>query len=121
VHPRPPTGDVGGWRADQGVVRHAARAADGPTMVVGDLNATPDHVPMRVLAALGYDDGASQANAGWQPTWPVARRLPLLDLAVPALVAIDHVLVRDGLRVASIESVRVSGSDHRALLAVVTR
>jgi endonuclease/exonuclease/phosphatase (EEP) superfamily protein YafD len=121
VHPRPPIGDVGGWRSDQGAVRHAARAADGPTMVVGDLNATPDHVPMRVLAALGYRDGASEANAGWQPTWPVGRRLPLIGVTVPTLVAIDHVLVRDGLRVAGIESMRVSGSDHRALLAVVTR
>ena len=119
VHPRPPVGDVSGWRMDHGVVRHAARATSERTLVVGDLNATMDHVPMRALVGGGFEDAATQADSRWQPTWPAAGVVSRLGVTVPSMVPIDHVLVSSGLRALSTESVTVEGTDHRALLAVV--
>jgi endonuclease/exonuclease/phosphatase (EEP) superfamily protein YafD len=119
VHPRPPIGSVAGWRSDQGVVRHAARATGGRTLIVGDLNATMDHVPMRALVGSGYEDAATQANSRWQPTWPAAGQVSRLGLSVPSLLPIDHVFVTSPLRAVSTRSVTIEDTDHRALVAVV--
>ena len=63
VHPRPPIGDVAGWRVDQGVIRHAARATvrphDGRRRPQRDM----DHVPMRTLVGIGFEDAATQADS----------------------------------------------------------
>jgi endonuclease/exonuclease/phosphatase (EEP) superfamily protein YafD len=120
VHPRPPLGDAGSWRADHGAVRQAARGAAGRTMIVGDLNATMDHAPMRELVGRGYRDAATQATSGWQPTWPAPGQLTRFGVPVPPLVAIDHVLLGDGLRAVRTESVTIPGTDHRALVAEVS-
>ncbi len=119
AHPRPPIGSVAGWRFDQGVLRHAARATSGRTMLVGDLNATMDHLPMRTLVGIGFEDAATQADSRWQPTWPAAGEVSRLGFAVPSLVPIDHVFLSSGLRALRTESVTVPGSDHRALVATV--
>jgi len=119
VHPRPPLGDASEWRSDHGVVRHAARAAGERTMIVGDLNATMDHVPMRALAGSGYADAATEAHSRWQPTWPADGQVSRLGVALPSLVPIDHVLVRDALHAVRTTTVEIHGTDHRALLADV--
>nr|WP_302053615.1 endonuclease/exonuclease/phosphatase family protein [Nocardioides panacis] len=119
VHPRPPVGDVSGWRMDHGVIRHAARATSERTLIVGDLNATMDHVPMRALVGSGFEDAATQADSRWQPTWPAAGEVSRLGFPVPSMVPIDHVLVSSGLRALRTDTVTVEGTDHRALLAVV--
>jgi endonuclease/exonuclease/phosphatase family metal-dependent hydrolase len=119
VHPRPPIGDVTGWRTDQGVVRHAARATSGRTLVVGDLNATMDHVPMRSLVGIGFEDAATQADSQWQPTWPAAGQVSRFGFSMPSLVPIDHVLLSKGMHALSTESVTVQDTDHRALVATI--
>jgi endonuclease/exonuclease/phosphatase (EEP) superfamily protein YafD len=119
VHPRPPVGDASDWRSDHGAVRHAARAAGDRTMIVGDLNATMDHVPMRALVGSGYADAATQAHAQWQPTWPANGQVSRFGVALPSLVPIDHVLVKGGLHAVRTESVEIDGTDHRALVAVL--
>lgn len=121
VHPRPPIGDVTGWRADQLAVREAARESTGPSIVAGDLNATMDHSSLRELVGRGYADAATQARSGWQPTWPSAGVVRHLGFGVPPLVAIDHVLVRDHLRAVRTDVVSLDGTDHRALVATVLR
>ncbi len=120
VHPRPPTGDVDGWRTDHEVVRRAASALDGPSLVVGDLNATTDHRPVRALLGDGWADAATSARSGWQPTWPADGVVTRFGVELPSLFAIDHVLTRGGPRATRTESVTVDGSDHRALLAVLS-
>jgi endonuclease/exonuclease/phosphatase (EEP) superfamily protein YafD len=120
VHPRPPTGDATAWRSDQGVVRHAAHASHGPTLLVGDLNATMDHLPMRALAGMGYADAATEATSGFQPTWPAAGVVSRFGLGVPSLLPLDHVLLRSGPHGVHTDAVTVEGSDHRALVALVT-
>lgn len=119
VHPRPPIGAAAQWRADQMVVRQAARGLERPTMVVGDLNATMDHAPMRELVGRGYDDAATQARSRWQPTWPSAGVVSRFGVVVPPLLAIDHVLVNHGLHAVRPESYTVGATDHRALVAAI--
>jgi len=121
VHARPPVGDAGDWEADQGVVRHAAVAATGPTVLVGDFNATLDHQPLRELTARGYTDATVEARSGWQPTWPSAGEVRLLGVPVPSLLPIDHVLTSDHLHARSTTSLTIGGTDHRALVAIVAR
>lgn len=119
VHSRPPLGGAADWAADLNAVRAAAVAGQGPTMVVGDFNATTDHLPMRDLAGRGFDDAATEAGSGWQPTWPSAARLPVLGVRVPPLVAVDHVLVNQSLHAVRTQAVSLPGTDHRALLAIL--
>lgn len=116
VHPAAPV-DPGAWRRDHLAILEAA-TADDADLVVGDLNATLDHAPIRALLDAGFRDVTEQANAGWQPTWPSNGLFESLPL--PALVQIDHVLV--GRRWAGVSSraVHVTGTDHRALLAQVS-
>jgi endonuclease/exonuclease/phosphatase (EEP) superfamily protein YafD len=117
VHPRPPTGSAEQWRADQVVLRDAARSATGPTVVAGDLNATMDHAPMRELVGRGYRDAATAARSRWQPTWPAAGEVSRFGLPVPSLLPIDHVMTRGGPHAVRTRTVTVSGTDHRALIA----
>lgn len=121
VHPRPPIGDVTEWRADQRAIRQGARGRQGSTLIVGDFNATMDHAPLRELVGRGYDDAATEARSGWQPTWPSAGEVSGFGVAVPSMIPIDHVFLSVGLRALRTESVTIDGTDHRALVATVTR
>ena len=120
VHPHPPTGDIGGWHADQALVRRAAAGLSRPAVIAGDFNATMDHASMRELAGRGYDDAATQARSGWQPTWPSAGMVSLASIDVPSLVTIDHVMAR-GLRATHTSTYPIDGTDHRALVATLAR
>jgi endonuclease/exonuclease/phosphatase (EEP) superfamily protein YafD len=120
VHASPPLGDASAWRRDQAVLRQAAtRDAGAPTVVVGDLNATVDHAPLRELFARGFSDAAGQASSGWQPTWPAAGEIGAVGVSVPSLIAIDHVLVDERLTALATRTASVPGTDHRALVALV--
>lgn len=83
-------------------------------VVVGDLNATPVWPAYRRLRRL-LDDGVAEwaANTGRRPgrTWSYHTiRVPLLR--------IDHALTA-GVTVASVRTLTVPGSDHRALVVDV--
>ncbi len=118
VHPAPPT-LPGQWRTDHAAIRAAVQRWT-PDLVVGDLNATPDHAPLRALGGLGYRDAAELTNAGWAPTWPVGDTFPLLGLLGP-VVRIDHVLVADGWTATASSRAVVPGTDHAVVRAVVVR
>jgi endonuclease/exonuclease/phosphatase (EEP) superfamily protein YafD len=120
VHPHPPTGDIRGWHAEQTVVRRAAAGLSSPAVIAGDLNATMDHASLRELQGRGYDDAATQARSGWQPTWPSSGIVSPLGMDVPSLVAIDHVMAR-GLRATRTQTFPIEGTDHRPLLAMLSR
>lgn len=85
---------------------------DDATVVVGDLNSTLEHLPVRRLLATGFTDAASAAGSGWQPTWPASRWFP-------PLIAIDHVLLNDRLVAADTRTFRVPGTDHLGLMATL--
>lgn len=99
------------WRRGLGDLGKEVRATSLPVAVVGDLNADRDHGAFRALLASGLRDAADERGRGLSGTWPAG--LPLLHL--------DHVLVRDGdgagLGVAAVRTVRLPGTDHRAVVA----
>ena len=74
----------------------AAAEEPGADLVVGDLNATPDHAPMRAWRDAGYRDSLELVNAGWSPTWPSNGITPAPGVHPPTLIQIDHVLVGRG-------------------------
>ena len=82
-----------------------------PVVVAGDLNGDRDLPAVRELFDLGLRDAAEERGRGLSRTWP--QRWPLL--------ALDHVLVRDGdggrLAVLDQREAALPGSDHRAVVA----
>jgi endonuclease/exonuclease/phosphatase (EEP) superfamily protein YafD len=129
VHPLTPMRDRGySWQRD--LARLLPLAQDsGPQVVMGDFNASRDHQPFRDLLAAGFVDCADAAQHRTWPgfTWPVSwdlysdrenRRFP--DRRTPALMRLDHVLVKGaGTVVHTARPVRVPGTDHHAVLAVI--
>jgi endonuclease/exonuclease/phosphatase (EEP) superfamily protein YafD len=107
---------MNGWRKDLARLREVlgeiGASAPGPVIVAGDLNATPDVREFRRLLRRGYRDAAEQAGAGLTRTHPA-------DIVVPPVFAVDHILVRGGIATA-VRTAPIPGSDHRALLAVVS-
>lgn len=84
-------------------------ASPHPVLVVGDLNATPwDRDLRRFLASTGL---RSHSTAG-DPTFPVVAHM--------ALIPIDHVLSPPDVIVHQ-RSVHLPGSDHRGLIADVSK
>jgi endonuclease/exonuclease/phosphatase family metal-dependent hydrolase len=115
VHPVAPV-DPAGWRADHAAILEQAEA-DHADLILGDMNATPDHDVMRRLDDAGFRDAGEVANEGWQPTWP-ANHVGILPL-LPPLVRIDHVLVGESMASLGTHTVDIEGTDHLALVATV--
>ncbi|HEX4811749.1 MAG TPA: endonuclease/exonuclease/phosphatase family protein [Nonomuraea sp.] len=112
VHPYPPLGpNVDQWK--EALATLPAATPDRVRVLAGDFNASLDHAALRGLLGRGYKDAADQVGAGLIPTWPANKR-------VPPLITIDHVLVdrRAGVREVSVRD--VPGTDHRAVLAVLS-
>lgn len=120
VHPVAPVPPAGAstWRAEHQRLLAAAQES-GADLVLGDLNATPDHAVLRAWRDAGYRDSLELVNAGWSRTWPSNGITPVPWLHPPALIQIDHVLVTDALAVTGSATVDVPGSDHRAVVATV--
>ena len=111
VHPAAPgLFDHTTWSEDFARLSAVLAANIGPTLVLGDFNATRDHSEFRELERLGYDDAADQAGAGFAMTFPEGR-------ALWPWVAIDHSLVRDTpLTALQMKTVPLPGADHRAIV-----
>lgn len=120
VHPISPNNGLGQWKIDLALARQAADQGRGPTMVVGDFNATTDHQPILDLLADGFADAATEARSGWQPTWPSGGQARAFGVALPPLVPLDHVFVSGDLNASWTRTVAVAGTDHRALVAQVS-
>ena len=105
------------WREDLArldtTLQKIGASADGPLLLAADLNATPDNLEFRRLLRGGYRDAAEQAGAGLTRTYPSDVRL------LPPVFAIDHILTR-GCAAASVCTLPIPGTDHRALLAEIT-
>ena len=113
VHPCNPYCGGGRWTEEHTTLRRVVEAGpDLPTVLAGDFNAVDDHGPMLALHREGLRSATDLLGAGWLPTYPANR-------GIPPLLAIDHVLVDDRLTVTSLRRVRVTGTDHLGLLAVV--
>jgi endonuclease/exonuclease/phosphatase (EEP) superfamily protein YafD len=122
VHPTAPVPPAGAssWRSEHATLLAAAQQSDA-ALVMGDMNAVPDHATMRAWRDAGYRDSLELVNAGWSPTWPSNGITPAPGVHPPTLIQIDHVLVGSSLAVTDSSTVDVPGSDHRAVIATVAR
>lgn len=114
VHPCAPSESARIPYWAQGLAREPAATPHGPVrLLIGDFNATLDHVRLRDLLGTGYRDVASVLGDGLTPTWPYDGR------PVP-VVTIDHILADPRIGVASFRADRVTGTDHRSIFASLT-
>jgi endonuclease/exonuclease/phosphatase (EEP) superfamily protein YafD len=116
VHPIAPTsGREHTWQRELALVHSALAGVDGSQVVAGDFNASRDHRLFRDFLAAGFLDCADAARRRPWPgfTWPAGR-------GIPPVMRLDHVLVsRAGAAVREARIVRVPGTDHRGVLAVI--
>ncbi|MGW4563324.1 endonuclease/exonuclease/phosphatase family protein [Streptomyces sp. NPDC004561] len=115
AHPMPPLpGQLGLWRRELGRLR-AFAAADRhtPTILAGDFNATEDHAALRRILDTGLSDAARLSGHDRTPSWP-ARTASVIG------AQIDHVLLSPDFGATGARFLRVTGSDHRALVVDLT-
>ena len=116
VHPVAPVADQEHrWRQELGLIQAALAGTTGPQLAAGDFNASRDHGTFRALLRSGFVDCADAARQRAWPalTWPAHRRYP-------PLMRLDHVLApRGGVLVHEARTVRVPGTDHLGVLAVL--
>jgi endonuclease/exonuclease/phosphatase (EEP) superfamily protein YafD len=112
VHPNAPAArsSTPQWRRD--LAAQPPATVDGPVRILlGDFNATLDHVALRRLVDTGYRDAASVVGAGLRPTWPYDEKWFVPGVTLDRVLADRRVGVRDA------RVYRVPGSDHKAVYA----
>ena len=116
VHPVAPVADQERrWWQELGLIEAVLAGTAGPQLVAGDFNASRDHRAFRALLRSGFVDCADAARQRVWPglTWPADRRYP-------PLMRLDHVLAsRAGVLVHEARTVRLPGTDHLGVLAVL--
>ncbi len=114
AHPLNPAGGAVLWRAYGDLVIEAVRHhPDGPLVVIGDFNATPDQFTIRQLVdRAGVRNAADESGAGWLRTWPDRFYGPL-----PPLFSLDQAFVRGPVYADDIATFDTRGSDHRGVIA----
>jgi endonuclease/exonuclease/phosphatase (EEP) superfamily protein YafD len=116
VHPVAPVADhEHRWQQELRLIQAALAGTTGPQLAAGDFNASRDHRAFRALLRSGFVDCADAARQRVWPglTWPADRRFP-------PLMRLDHVLAsRGGVVVHEARTVRVPGTDHLGVLAVL--
>ncbi|MEU6667027.1 endonuclease/exonuclease/phosphatase family protein [Streptomyces sp. NPDC046727] len=115
AHPMPPLPEqLGLWRGELGRLRaFAATGGDTPTILAGDFNASQDHAAFRHILDTGLTDAARLTGHDRAPSWP-SRTASVIG------AQIDHVLVTRDFAATRARFLRVSGTDHRALVADLT-
>jgi endonuclease/exonuclease/phosphatase (EEP) superfamily protein YafD len=113
VHPYPPMpAETTTWRTELVELTDQVHSDETPQIMAGDFNATYDHASFRQVLGSRFVDATREWGAGPTVTWPEGRQ-------VPALFALDHVVVERDMAVSDVFSRQVPGTDHRALLATV--
>jgi len=112
AHPTwPVPGSVGRWESDLDQLARIAETHVGPLLIAGDFNATRYNTQFRsILDRGGLVDATYGVNGTWPSDW-----WPILG------AQIDHVLVSADIRVVTAGSLKISGSDHRAVYTEIAR
>jgi endonuclease/exonuclease/phosphatase family metal-dependent hydrolase len=116
VHPEAPLGArQRAWRHDLSRLLSSLAEVAGHHLLIGDFNATRDNKEFRLLLGARFADCADVAAIRRWPgfTWPA-------NHWVPPLLRLDHILVsRTGAWVREARTVRVRGTDHLGVFAVI--
>ncbi len=124
AHPAPPYAGQK-WRNAYSTLvafldRRSLQGTQPALLIAGDLNATRDNRPLRLLLATGLRDAVEQANGGFLPTWPAPGTRRLGPVYLPPLVTIDHLLLDQRLFATRARTVRIDGADHLGVVAQIT-
>jgi endonuclease/exonuclease/phosphatase (EEP) superfamily protein YafD len=125
VHPKAPLNHYQEkWQQELRTLRQVLAGTRGPQIVAGDFNATRDHRPFRDLLSTGLvDSGDTAVKRPWPGfTWPSIWPGFLVKVHPPILpfMRLDHVLIsRDCCTAREVRIIRVPGTDHCAVLAVI--
>lgn len=101
------------WMSDLRRLAQAMIGMPAPVLVAGDFNATRDHKQFRDLLSNGFNDAADDAGAGVLPTYPA-------DRSLGPIASLDHVVLSPDLVGVRVQTAKVGGSDHRAVIARVS-
>ena len=112
MHMPTPLVDVDAWHRDLATAAEIGRSADGPTLLIGDLNSSYWHPEFRELLDVGFVDATAAAGSGFSTSWPT-------DWWIPAFVRLDHALTTGGLVSTEVDDLDVPGSDHRGVVVTV--
>lgn len=87
--------------------------SDTAYVLMGDFNATTSQQHLQRTLDAGFRDAARVTRTGLQYTWPS-------DQAVlPSMATLDHILVNKGVHVGDATTMKISGTDHKAVLATI--
>ncbi len=114
VHPNSPVrGAQGEWSQGLSVIQSLS-GYDHAYLLCGDFNSTWDHARFRELLGDTFVDAGEQSGQGFHMTYPSNKK-------VPPLIEIDHFVYSksSGIVASNLETVAVSGSDHRALIGIL--
>ena len=112
VHFPTPLDDFASWSHDLRTATEIGRVADGPTLLIGDLNASYWHPDFRRVLDEGFVDAHTADGAGFSTSWPTT-------WPIPPFVRLDHALTTGGLVATDVEDVDVAGSDHLGMIVTV--
>ncbi|WP_125772926.1 endonuclease/exonuclease/phosphatase family protein [Antribacter gilvus] len=113
VHPVPPLlSTTGRWHDELAVLADRVHADGTPQVLAGDFNATFDHPSFRAVLGDRFQDASRAWGTGTAFTWPADRQ-------IPPVLALDHVVVENDMRVSDVVAVTLPGTDHRAVVATV--
>lgn len=112
MHMPTPIDDFDDWRRDLRTAADFGRSAVGPTLLIGDLNASFWHPDFRRLLDAGFVDANAAAGSGFSTSWPT-------DRIVPPFVRLDHALTAGGLVSTDVADFDVPGSDHLGVVVTV--
>lgn len=113
IHPPPPVVAPDVWSRELERLPEVIHGEPGRTVVLGDFNASWFHPPFRrMLDRADLTDALAADGRGLAMTWPA-------DELLPPFVALDHILVSDGIAVVDTAVFDIPGADHRGVLAVV--
>ena len=112
VHFPTPLDDFASWSHDLRTATEIGRTADGPTLLIGDLNASYWHPDFRRVLDAGFVNAHTATGAGFSTSWPTT-------WPIPPFVRLDHALTTGGLVATDVEDFDVAGSDHLGMIVTV--
>lgn len=112
LHTPTPLVSFDNWRRDLRTAARTGRDASGPTMVIGDFNASYWHPDFRRMLDAGLVDAHAALGKGFSTSWPTDRFLP-------PFVRLDHALTTPDLVSTEVDDFEIPGSDHRGFVVTV--
>jgi endonuclease/exonuclease/phosphatase (EEP) superfamily protein YafD len=112
LHAPTPLVSFENWRRDLDTAARIGREASGPTMLVGDFNASYWHPDFRRMLDAGLVDAHIALGKGFSTSWPTGHR-------APPFVRLDHALMTPDLVSTEIGDFEIPGSDHRGFVVTV--